>query len=215
VKHWIAVVVATTLVVAQMQTLTAQGSGIRPLTTDTFEEAQKVPDINALTRIASPLIVMLESRLNGSNRDETETNRLMRLGTDSPFHVTVNSPFVRVATIAIEARRKYAAPTFAPLETENAKLVELEVTPGSSLTTADAIENVIIKRGAEIVRPVKTDVHPKTFETRMGVKKELSEGTFTFDFAAFEPTSAITLIMIGAAGNFELDLRPEELAKLR
>jgi hypothetical protein len=54
----------------------------------------------------------------------------------------------------------------------------------------------------------------KILPTPSGATAPSGDGRFTFDFAAFEPTSTITLVLISKAGIFNWDLSSEELALL-
>ena len=191
----------------------AQAVGIRPLTQDTLEEAKRIETVNELTRLASLLVVVLRTRSQG--RSFADADAVLALAKDPPFSVLIQSPFIRVAAESLEARRKFVEPTFESLEAINGRLVEIEVSPGPSMATADAVENVVIKRGAQVLRPIKANIQPTTVQNRLGMNRELSAGTFTFDYAAFDPTTTITLVVVGRAGNFELELRPEELSSLR
>lgn len=72
-----------------------------------------------------------------------------------------------------------------------------------------------VQRGTEIMAPSATSVVPTTFETRIGAKKELAVGAFTFDFVVFAPKTDITMVMVGRAGNVEWTLTSDELAHMR
>ena len=86
---------------------------------------------------------------------------------------------------------------------------------GSNVTTFGVIENLIIQRKGEIVRPLKAEVRPTTVQNRMGASAPATEGEFTFDFGTFEPSSLLTFVLIGKSGNFEFSLTSAELARLR
>lgn len=101
------------------------------------------------------------------------------------------------------------------VDTLNRAGVSIEVSPGSSLATADAIEDVVLKRGDTIIRAIASNVEPRTIENAMGFKRELSVGSFTFDMAALQPTGSVTIVCIGRRDNYEVTLTATELSYLR
>jgi hypothetical protein len=91
----------------------------------------------------------------------------------------------------------------------------VRVDPASSILKLDTIENVVIKRGDAVIRPIKMDVTSTTVQTTSGAKKDTAVGLFTFDYGAFAPDGWITIVMIGKAGNFEWEMTPGELRQLQ
>jgi hypothetical protein len=49
----------------------------------------------------------------------------------------------------------------------------------------------------------------------MGATANAKGGVFSFDLATFEPTSMITISLIGPSNNFEFALTSAELARMR
>jgi hypothetical protein len=180
--------------------------GIRPIDAEQFEQAKAETDVSHTFN--NPLMLALSAR---GFRDR----RLVTLATDAPFAFMIMTPYTRAASIAVQAKRKFAAATFPTLDALNAELVVVSVDPGSSILSVDTIENVVIKRGTDLIRPVKSSVEPTVVQNAMGLKKDTARGSFTFDFAAFAPGSAITLVLIGKGGNFEFEMTQEEVARLK
>jgi hypothetical protein len=98
-----------------------------------------------------------------------------------------------------------------------AHTVDVIVNPGQSFLTADAIENVVLKRGDRIIRPLARTVTPTTVQNAMGPSKTLAEGRFTFDMAEFSSSTVgtLTIVLIGKHGNFEWEMYSNELERLK
>jgi hypothetical protein len=184
--------------------------GIMPLDAATFEEAKK----GAPYATNSPTALAFASR-SKENRSVSELSALVSRTKDAPFSFTVMSPFMSVIAIVENAKRKYTDPQFPSLDRLNADKVQIMVFPGGSILTVDTIENVIIKRGDQIIRPLKAAVTPTVVQNNAGAQKDSANGVFTFDYATFEPDSAITFVLIGKSRNFEWTLEPNEVAQLR
>jgi hypothetical protein len=186
--------------------------GILPLDSASFEEAKKGARPDATN---DPIMLVFLSRSKAQTKPDVEFSALLSRGADAPFTLVVASPFVRVITIVEESKRKFLEPKFPSLDELNADKVQIIVTPGGSMLTVDTIENVIIKRGDEIIRPLRAVIEPTVVQNNAGAKKDSAGGLFTFDYSAFEPTMPITLVLIGKRANFEWTLRTDEVAQLR
>ena len=77
------------------------------------------------------------------------------------------------------------------------------------------IENVVVKRGVEVVRPLNTTVKPVEIRNGLGASRMVAEGDFTFPFSAFDPSSEITLVLVGKVGNVEWRVTREELSRMK
>lgn len=197
--------------------LLAQDAGLKPLTADSFAAAKeaasaKEPPMN------SPTVLRLRSSLFKGRPTPAmlaESKRMLAHLEASPYSFQVMSPYMRVVAIARESARKFEDPHFPALAVLNAEKIDFIVGPTSTMRLIDTIENVVIKRGEEVVRPIKTVVKPTVVQNAMGAKKETAEGHFTFDYAAFDPSTSITIVMIGKGGNYEWQMTPEELRQLK
>jgi len=97
----------------------------------------------------------------------------------------------------------------------NSQQIVLHIGPSASFADADAIENVVLKRGADIVRPINRQVTPVDIRNAFSATRTVSEGDFTFPFSAFDPPTGVTIVMIGRTGNFEWALATAELARMK
>ncbi len=185
------------------------GPGIRLLTQELLLEAITATEEHAVTA-SSLFLVQLEE---ASRSDAFSTT--VALWEKAPFDVSISSPWVRAASAAAEARRKYQPEPKLSLDDLNQQGLLIVVRPGKSLTTADAIENVVIKRGDEIIRPIEATMAPETTVNALGAKLEVSRGTFRFAMEALAPSSAVTIVCVGAKGNYEITLTAMQLSRLR
>jgi hypothetical protein len=192
--------------------------GIQPLTATTLAEAitlgsQKSAD--DLVALASPALAFLKLHtMLEVGRSTALTDQYMKW-TSMPYTVTFHTPFVAAASAVSEAQRKFLPAPALDLTALNGQDVVVSVTPGGDFTTATAIENVVIKRGAEVIRPTVSKVTPTTIRNRMGASREVTEGQFTFKIPIFAPTGPILLILVGPASNIEIEIGPEVLKALR
>ena len=189
--------------------VTAGAQGIRPLDAAAFEEAKK-GGRSELTN--APMVLSLKVRPGPQRADYGE---LIDRGSKAPFFFSVISPFTTVMIMVEESKRKFIEPMFPTLEELNAAKVQVSVSPGSSMLTVDTIENVVIKRGDLVIRPLKAEVTPMVVQNNAGAKKDSAHGLFTFDYSAFEPGASITFVLIGKQGNFEWTLEPNEVTELK
>lgn len=134
---------------------------------------------------------------------------------DPPFNVTILTPWVRAALAGLEAKRKFEPVPALSVDALNRLGLSIEVSPGSPLTTADAIENVVIKRGETVIRPLSRTVQPDTIQNALGVKRELSTGSFKFAMEALRPTGDLTIVLVGRRQNYEITLLQAALTFLK
>lgn len=184
----------------------ALGSGVALLTPDALKSALSATETELATASSPELAKIAAANAQG---------RYTYLPKDPPFNVTILTPWARAAMTALEAKRKYEPAPQLSADALNRLGLSIEVFPGSSMTTADAIENVVIKRGENIIRPIERKVEPRTIQNALGAKRELSMGTFRFEMDALAPTADVTIVLIGSRGNYEITLTPAELSHLR
>lgn len=198
------------------ETVATTSQGIQPLTADTLAravaEGQKdKPDASAFMPLADFV------QVNTMQKIVRDRDLHLRFESyeNAPFSPEIESPYVAALLAASEAKRKYEpTPTLDP-STLNAQKVVVHVDPGSQLSTVDVIQNVIIKRNDQIIRPLKQKIVPTTVSNAMGASRPAATGDFTFDFDTFAPTDSITLVFVGAKGNWEWVMSPQELALLK
>ena len=206
--------------------------GIQPLNSATLEEAIRLGSEKETGDVISRgLLVVAYDRAfpGGLPRTPDEMQRVQdRAGVGKvppeflavwlgniPFTVFMESPFVRAASQVSEARRKYQPQPVLNVGVLNASKVTVVVTPGRDFRNADAIENVVIKRGTDILRPTATTVTPTVVSNAMGASRELTQGRFTFDFATFATDAPITIVLIGRTANTEIPVPVDVLKQLR
>jgi hypothetical protein len=130
-----------------------------------------------------------------------------------PFGFQILTPYTIVVALARDAARTFTTPTFPSIPALNAGLVQIVVSPGSGMMD-DIIQNVVIKRGGQVIKPLKAVVVPVVLTNAFGAKWESARGTFTFEFATFAPDQAITIVLIGR-GDHAWTMPPEELSQLK
>lgn len=140
--------------------------------------------------------------------------RLMNALKSPPFMVIIETPFLTVAGVAHEAKRKFAQMPPVDLRSVNAGII-VHVSPGPMIPDADAVENVVLKKNDQLIKALVADVKPTTIRSAMGLTKELSEGRFLFPIEAFQPDAPLTIIVVGRSANWEWTITAGELGKLR
>lgn len=188
--------------------------GIRPLTSQTLAEAiaagQNGSPTNSLT---DPITILTEVRARATKRPAADPR--FAAYHDAPFRFLIISPYVTAMIAAAEAKRKYEPTPTLSADGLNADHVVISVRPGELLATADSIENVLIKRNGQIVRPLTQRITPMTISNALGASEASAQGDFRFDFGVFAPDAPITIVMIGARANLEFTFKPDELAQLK
>lgn len=192
--------------------------GIKPLTSATLAEAiafGSTRPSSDIIPLSTPMIALTSMYSMAELHKTSGLNQQMTAWTSMPYRVSFHSPFVVAAVSAAEAKRKYEpAPSLSVDELNKAKVV-VAVSPSSDFTKADAIENVIIKRGATVVRALASRITPLTVQNQLGASRAVSSGEFTFDFSVFEPSAPITLVLVGPSHNVEVGIYEDVLRKLR
>jgi hypothetical protein len=123
-----------------------------------------------------------------------------------PYDVYLLTPFVRAASTAADAkRRSIAMPAMTP-DGVNADGVVVSIVPGPG-ANARSIASVTLKRGEQVIRPVKSDVQPAAADGR-------ASGAFYFHIEDFL-TLPVTLDCVGGAAPFSITLDANDLAAAR
>lgn len=200
--------------IATIVTLAAQG-GIAPLTADGLTEAIAYGQAHPDDAVAMASPVRLRMKGLDVRHHLVEAQAVLQRISEAPFEFFIASPFATAAMAAATASRKFEARPHLTVEALNARKVVIHVGPGSTFSTADAIENVVIKRDGAIIQPSQKAITLAPVQNALGASKPSANGDFTFEFEAFTPTTSITLVFIGAAGNYEWTVTPDELARLR
>lgn len=198
--------------------LASSASGqVRPLDETTVTAA--IAEGRKRAPLYDPLLIRAQSLMMPSVRAEMtkemrDAEAFAATIESAPFRLLIQTPYSSVAGLAAEAARRHQDFAAPPLEAVNHG-VTLDVAPGPSITTADAVENVVLRRDGQIIKPLKSHVEPATVQTAMGARRELSQGQFLFPMDPFAPTAALTIVVIGRTGNWEWTMTPRELAVLK
>lgn len=205
--------------IGSLSTSTLSGDvGIRPLTEATLAEAVTLgtdKGIEGVVQISSPAIIFL--RLH-TMLDFGRSAPLMdqyTKWTSMPYVVDFRTPFVSAAAAAAEAQRKFQPQPTLRLADLNTAGVVVSVSPGGDFSSAESIENVVFRRGTQVIKPTAAKVSPKTIRNRLGASRDLTEGNFTFDFSTFEPTAPVTMVLVGPTSNIEVEIGPQVLRVIR
>lgn len=148
------------------------------------------------------------------------------------FSLVIETPLCGLAIRAFEAKRKYDPPPgVADIPPPEDQVVTVSVDPSSFIGAGFAIaghsakyfasvEKVVLKRGAEIIQPVKSDSRDVAFSNAYGKTVVYKGGRFSFPLSAFDPAKGGTLIVVVLDSGVQGDevtkwLTPEDLAKLQ
>jgi hypothetical protein len=180
----------------------AAAQGIQPLNLESAAAAANEKDMV----LNSPVLIAIQNGHYGRVEDPRS----------APFVFFIETPYSRVTAIASEARRKFVDPKYPSIEALNASRVNVIVIPGRNMSTVGTIENVVIKRGDQMTRPLAAEVTPTTVQNGFGMTKETARGRFTFDYAAFDSGNGpVTLVLVGSTGNYEWTMTPDDLLRMK
>jgi hypothetical protein len=190
--------------------------GIRRLTATSLEEAIAEGESNRVP-VNSPMLLRARRRpLKGEIRvgaaDEASIRDLIARG---PFSIVIVSPYATAATLVYDAKRRIEPRPRLDLNELNGRLVHVRIGPGQNITTVDDVENVLIKRGESVFRPLMRDPGTSSVQNALGAGRTVRTGDFTFDFGVFEPSMPITIVVVGPNSNFEWTMTKEELSELK
>jgi hypothetical protein len=196
-------------------TLDKTPSGMQPLTAQTLQNALLEGEKNG-ARMNDSMGRLLEKM--ASRGGVTSTDDLPRaalLMTDLQFLFVLWSPYSEATLLSATAKRRFELRPTPALEDLNRQQIVVTVVPSASFTKAAAIESVVIKRGSDVLHPIKAEVKPVEIQNGLGARRTVSEGNFTFPFSAFDPSAPITVVLLGEGGSFEWVITREELARMK
>jgi hypothetical protein len=206
---------ATAQAIPQMKT-TLDLPGIQPLNAGTLEKALAAGEHSG-DAINDPMS-MRSADCTKKTRDRsitvTDAALCADLMTDSPFAFFIQSPYTLATALASNAKRKFASRPQVTLDDLNGRQVVVHVGV-ADFVAKDVIENVVVKRGVGVLQPLKATVTPVEIRNGLGASRTVAEGDFTFTFAAFDPSSGITLVLVGKLGNVEWKITSEELLRMK
>ncbi len=197
-------------------TLDLTPPGIQPLTAESLQRALAEGERNGphLNDSLGWLLDKMASRGDVTSTDDLPRAALL-MSTSPPFTFVLWSPYTEATSRAATAKRQFQPRPTLSMDDLNRQQVVVTVVPSSNFLKAAAIENVVIKRGTDVLRAIKADVKPVEIGNLAGAKRTVSEGHFTFPFSAFDASGPITIVLIGNSGNFEWIVTREELARMK
>lgn len=130
----------------------------------------------------------------------------MSKGPIRAFAFLIETPTCAVALRAFEAKRKFETLTIDQIEIPptDQQSVILRVDPSSHLGGAfissaaffSGVAKVVLKRGAEIIQPTKSEFRDVTFSNAYGKTEVYKGGSFWFPLSAFDPAKASLQVVI-------------------
>jgi hypothetical protein len=176
----------------------ASSVGVRPLTATSYAAA-----VDSVDGTESALLL------------ESKYRTPFLANGNAVFEVQVETPYLSAVKHAWDAKRRYQKVPPISLTALNGDLVRIKVTPGVNVSAADAIENVLFKRDGKVFQPVRKVVTPVTIQSKLGVKVTLTQGVFTFDFAVFEASTDISIVLVGRRETLEWEVARGYLEEMK
>lgn len=214
------------LAISAVCAVSARQDGIEPLiarTATTAKTQAVAKDASGGYIFAEPNMPMLDAmrrvldvaNLRGSGDEIEAALTAAQKAQSAPFYFEIDTPYSDLFHLARETDRKFDNTALPPFETINKNGIRVSVTPASSISRADTIENVVIQRGANLIHATTAKITPTVARTAMGASIDTASGVFWFDASALDPSSPIVIVFIGKAGNFEWPMTAEDLARLK
>jgi hypothetical protein len=147
------------------------------------------------------------------------------------FFVSIITPYCGIAVRAFDAKRKYENFVADKVEVppEEQQFIIVRATPSTtvkdplgiprrSLSLA-SVSKVVLKRGNEIIQPVKSEFEDVTFSNAYGKTEVFKGGSFSFPLNAFgSGKEAVTIVIIPDTGETGHEatkmLTPEDLRRI-
>jgi hypothetical protein len=136
-------------------------------------------------------------------------------GEGVPFEVRLITPFSRVAEAVVEAEAGRKPLGRMGPAAVNRWGIGLSVYPAPKSAAADSIQQVFIQNEGRLVQPNGATVGPFTSDAGDGTSKSMTRGFFAFPASAFDGSSAITIILVGSAGQTSCTVDRAQLESLR
>jgi hypothetical protein len=192
--------------------------GIQPLTSESLIEALDAGEKSgpiANDPMRSRLAEMDRKRVDGS-MTASDAARFAVLMEKWPFEFQIITPYSQATTLAAEAKRRFLPrPSVTVDELNVYHQVRIHVSPAGDFTLATSIENVVLKRGSDVVQPVKRAVKPVELRNAVGGVRTVTEGDFTFPIPAFDGSASIVIVFVSPDRNKEWTMTTPELNALK
>ncbi len=193
--------------------------GIQPLTPESLQQALKDGDEDSMERALhdanDPMLQMLGTQADRAKVFDFSPLPIFANIMKERFYFIIKSPYQTAKSLSRTARLKFEPRPTVSVADLNSRQVVIHVYPSDNFAKADAIQNVVIKRGSEVLRPIKAVVTPTEIKNLTGATRIVAEGDFTFPFGAFDPSTAITIALIGKDGTHEWPLTRIDLARMK
>lgn len=186
---------------------TSEASGIRALTTDALPAVAAAGEQETILPYSDLSLIRRQAQFRNvaPSRDVSTS--------DGPFAIAFKTPFLRGVDLVWEAKRKFQpAPVLSPAELNRS---QVQFVVGSKNMTSDAIESMVIRRSASLIRPIRSVSAPVQMANILGASQSSNVSVFIFPVDAFEPTEDIVLVFIGREKNFEYPMSAGELRLMR
>lgn len=132
------------------------------------------------------------------------------------YSVRLITPFSRVASAALEAKRNWQPLGRMGPGAVNQWGVALYVAPAQRSSAAAAIARVEIRRDdGNVIHPKWTTGGPITTLIADGTTRQLSRAFFVFPIETFTPTAGLTIVLVGESGETACRLDQQQLSALR
>jgi hypothetical protein len=134
---------------------------------------------------------------------------------DARYAARIATPFSRVAGGVFEAVKRGRRPDPMPAAAATRWGVGIYVLPAEGSPNADAIQRVELRRRSRVIPPLTSTVGPVPAKMPDGSSKTLARGFFSFPAGAFDPSTDVTVVFVGAAGETTCTLNQIRLQELR
>ena len=180
----------------------AIAQGIRPLDTASYAKAVEAGQTRRAEDIAGDQMPMVMRALQDRSADHLSV---------APFSIVIETPFGRVATAVADSKRLTGDGPPPSLDLANASRIVVKITHGYSFAMARNVKSVSIRRSDAVSGPSRSTILPTAIESSTGVRRTITEGEFTFEFAAFQGTGPITIVVFTDGPSFEWTMTRAEL----
>jgi hypothetical protein len=134
---------------------------------------------------------------------------------DGRYAAVLVTPFSRVALAAAEANKAGRPLGRMGPASVNRWGISVHVTPTFGAGYPEPIERMEVRREGKVVQPVKATVGPVTLTSPDGRTQISIRGVFDFPVAAFEPSAAVQLVLVGPSGESRCTVERTKLEALR
>jgi hypothetical protein len=180
----------------------AMAQGLSPLDAAAYAKAVEAGQTRRAEEIAGEEMPMMMRALKDRKAEQLSA---------APFSIAIETPFGRVATTVADTKRLAGEEPPPSLDVANAGGIVVKVTHGDSIAIARNVKSVSIRRGDAVIGPSRSTILPTALQSANGVRRTVTEGEFTFGFAAFQGTGPITIVVITEGPSFEWTMTRAEL----